>query len=77
MSNYNNQKTTGGVGFCGLLGILFIGLKLGGIINWSWWWVLVPIWGPFALALLVILAYVIILCIAIIRKTTSNNRSSK
>lgn len=64
MSKYNNQRTTGGVSFCSLLGILFIGLKLGGIINWSWWWVLAPIWGPFALALLVIIVYIIILCIA-------------
>jgi hypothetical protein len=37
--------------FC-LLGILFIGLKLGGIIWWSWWLVLLPVYGPFALAVL-------------------------
>ena len=29
----------------GLLGILFIGLKLGGVIEWSWWWVTLPFWG--------------------------------
>lgn len=27
-----------------LLTVLFIGLKLGGVITWSWWWVLSPIW---------------------------------
>ncbi len=32
--------------FFELLAVLFIGLKLGGIIDWSWWWVLSPIWGP-------------------------------
>jgi hypothetical protein len=32
-----------------LLAVLFIGLKLGGVIDWSWWWVLAPIWGSFAL----------------------------
>lgn len=37
-----------GVGLPGLLGLLFIGLKLGGAIDWSWWWVLAPFWGPFA-----------------------------
>jgi|APSaa5957512535_1039671.scaffolds.fasta_scaffold813535_1 hypothetical protein len=30
--------------FTGLLAVLFIGLKLAEIINWSWWWVLSPIW---------------------------------
>lgn len=28
-----------------LLGVIFIGLKLGSIIAWSWWWVILPIWG--------------------------------
>jgi len=32
----------------GLLGLLFIGLKLTKQIDWSWWWVLAPFWGPFA-----------------------------
>lgn len=26
--------------------LLFLGLKLGGAISWSWWWVTAPIWGP-------------------------------
>lgn len=34
----------GGIGFVGLLTILFVGLKLGGVIAWSWFWVLSPIW---------------------------------
>lgn len=33
----------------GILGVLFIGLKLADIIAWSWWWVLAPFWGPWAL----------------------------
>ena len=33
----------------GLLGLLFVGLKLTGYITWSWWWVTLPFWGPFAL----------------------------
>lgn len=48
-------QTSGGVGFLGLLAILFIGLKLGNVITWSWWWVLAPLWGPFA-AVVVVLA---------------------
>lgn len=38
--------------FLSLLLLLLIGLKLAGSIAWSWWWVLSPMWAPFALALL-------------------------
>lgn len=31
--------------FPGLLQLLFIGLKLADIIDWSWWWVLSPLWA--------------------------------
>ena len=41
----------GGIGFFGLLAVLFIGLKLTEVISWSWWWVLAPIWAPTAIAL--------------------------
>ncbi len=37
------------VGFPGLLVLLFIGLKLAGLITWSWWWVLSPLWIAFAI----------------------------
>jgi hypothetical protein len=37
------------VGFFGMLTILFVGLKLTGHIDWSWLWVLSPLWLPFAL----------------------------
>ena len=42
----NNKKTTvsGGIGFTGALTILFIALKLCGVIDWAWKWVLAPIW---------------------------------
>ena len=38
-------------GFCTLLTVLFIGLKLTGNITWSWWWVLAPSWIPVAFVL--------------------------
>lgn len=41
------------IGFMDLLLVLFIGLKLGGVIAWSWWWVLSPLWLPFLVALLI------------------------
>lgn len=40
---------SGGIGFAGMLTILFIGLKLTNYIDWSWWWVLSPLWIPFAI----------------------------
>ena len=48
-SNRNSDSTKGGVGFCGLLAIAFIVLKLIGVITWSWVWVLSPIWIPFCI----------------------------
>lgn len=29
-----------------LLTVLFVGLKLGGVVDWSWWWVVSPLWIP-------------------------------
>ena len=43
-----------GPGFLGLLTIVFITLKLTGYIAWSWWWVLSPIWGGFAFAMVLL-----------------------
>lgn len=49
----NTSKTGGGISFCSALALVFITLKLLKIIDWSWWWVLAPLWGPVALALLI------------------------
>lgn len=51
----NNSTKSGGIGFCELLIILFIALKLTNVITWSWWWVLAPMWTPFAIVLLFII----------------------
>lgn len=52
MSNRNTTAgTTGGIGVAGALGILFIALKLTGVVAWSWLWVLAPFWIPLAIAL--------------------------
>lgn len=40
----NSTSVSGGIGFTGLLTVLFIALKLTHYINWSWWWVLSPLW---------------------------------
>lgn len=49
----NTQTSSRGIGFSGLLTIVFIVLKLCHVIDWSWWWVLCPIWGVLAIALVV------------------------
>ena len=52
--------STGGIGFCGLLTIVFIVLKLCNVINWSWIWVLAPLWINFAVTLVIIVVILII-----------------
>lgn len=39
----------------GLLGVMFVGLKLTGFIDWSWWWVTLPFWGGAVVAVVIIL----------------------
>lgn len=50
------KSSSGGIGFCGLLTIVFITLKLCKVIDWSWWWVLSPAWIPAGIALLTLIA---------------------
>ena len=40
--------------FLELLFLLFLGLKLGNVIDWSWWWVFAPLWVPIALAAVIV-----------------------
>lgn len=47
----SKEVNTGGISFLGLLTIVFITLKLTNVITWSWWWVLLPLWGPMAFML--------------------------
>ena len=59
----SSSRSSGGISFTGALTILFIGLKLGNVINWSWWWVLSPIWIS---ASIVITILAIVLAVAVI-----------
>lgn len=43
----------GSVGFCGLLTLVFIVLKLCNVIAWSWIWVLAPLWIPLLITLVI------------------------
>ena len=58
----------GGPSFLSLLCILFIGLKLGGVIAWSWWWVLAPIWIPVAIGIIVGFVLLAVFLVAILKK---------
>jgi len=69
-----STTTNSGVGFAGLLTLLFIGLKLSSHIDWSWVWVLSPLWLGLAFGAAV--ALVTMVCMGIIVLITSlRNRS--
>jgi len=50
----SSSSSSGGIGFAGLLTIVFITLKLLGKITWSWWWVLSPLWIGFIVGILIL-----------------------
>lgn len=65
------NKQQGGIGFFGLLTILFIGLKLTGYVNWSWVWVLSPIWLP---SVIVIVVFVLFLVFRLLKDAIEKKR---
>ena len=48
------------VGFFGLLGLLFIGLKVSNVIAWSWWLVLLPFYGGLVIVLVLLLIAILL-----------------
>ena len=56
MNNNKNNKSSG-LGIGSVLGVVFIVFKLVGVIDWSWWWVLSPLWISFAAFILVVLGF--------------------
>lgn len=63
----NDKIEYNGIGFFGALAILFIALKLCGVIEWSWAWVFAPLWVP--LALFAVFAVVALIVCAIVDKS--------
>jgi hypothetical protein len=59
-SNTTSATSSSGIGFTGLLTIVFIILKLCGVITWSWLWVLSPIW--ISIALVILFIGIVVLC---------------
>jgi len=69
MRENNSGSSSGGIGFIGLLAIVFIVLKLCKVISWSWWLVTIPIWAPVSLGIVGLLIYlVVVLVVRIIGK---------
>lgn len=69
MTNNNNSGETkvvsgGSASLSTILGVVFIILKLTGIISWSWVWVLAPFWIPLALVALILIIVAVIAIIA-------------
>lgn len=69
----NNNSSSGGIGFLGLLAIVFIVLKLTNHIDWSWWWVTCPLWGPAA----IVIFYFIIRLILVLISGLLSNKATK
>lgn len=64
MSKEKSSAGGVGIGFCEALGLIFVVLKLVGVIDWSWWLVLLPIYAPIILAIVII---TLIILIAVIK----------
>ena len=67
------KETTSGIGFGGILFIVFLILKLTNVIDWSWWWVTSPLWIPIAIAIVIFIF--IILFKFIIHRNKRNKKS--
>lgn len=57
----NNNNGNAGIGFMGFLALVFIALKLCGVITWSWIWVLSPIWISAIIAVVAVIVTVFIM----------------
>ena len=66
MTNQNEKKTSGSIGITTILFVVFLVLKLTGVISWSWWWVTAPLWIPICFGLIV--AIILVIAKVIIRK---------
>jgi hypothetical protein len=56
-----SSRSSEGMGFVGVLTLVFIALKLLGYISWSWWWVLSPLWISIILLVVVVLLVVLLI----------------
>jgi hypothetical protein len=66
-------STCAGLGFGAALTLLLIGLKLSGIIGWSWWWIIAPSWIAGTLVLSTVAAASVIFVIVGVRDVRAKN----
>ena len=66
----NNQKVVigrKGIGFCGLLFIILLLLKVGvvetAVVGWSWWWITAPLWAPTCLVFGIIAVVLVVMLV--------------
>lgn len=64
MAKEVSSSSSSGIGFSGLLTVVFVYLKLTHVIFWSWWWVLAPIWIGFVITTLVIFGIAVLVELA-------------
>jgi len=55
----SREGSRGGTGIATVLFLIFLVLKLAGVITWSWWWVFSPIWSVFLLLLIFVGVYLL------------------
>jgi Flp pilus assembly protein TadB len=67
----SNGAVSGGIGLGGATFIAFLVLKLCGVIDWSWWWITAPLWGGFAVG--IIIAIILFIWFVIV-ETTKDER---
>ena len=64
--NYNtknaneNKNVYNGIGFFGLLQVVFIALKVAKVIDWSWWLVFIPAWIDIGIFLIIVIIAIIL-----------------
>lgn len=64
-TNMEERVVYKGLGVFGLLGVIFVVLKLVGVIDWSWWWVTLPFYGPIILFIIFLSITGLMVCLNI------------
>ena len=77
MSNESTNSSGGGIGVTGVLGVVFVTLKLVGVIDWSWWWVTSPFWIPAAIVLVILAGVGLVWAIASIKESMDERKELK
>jgi hypothetical protein len=64
MSESKRVVTIGGTGFFNLLFLVFLVLKLTKVIDWSWWWITAPLWGPIGVCVVLFIIGALLIALA-------------